>query len=127
MERKYIFYLSAIISTSFYFYFFPEGGETSADSHCIFRWLSGIPCPGCGTGRGIIFLLHGEVIHAWNMNPFSFVLLFAGGMIPLWIIYDYLKRKRTLESFLHKPWSRKVQVILFFLLGINWAWNIWKF
>lgn len=38
---------------------------------CLFHRLTGLYCPGCGTGRGIHELLHGNVLGAWRMNPLA--------------------------------------------------------
>lgn len=42
---------------------------------CMFKELTGIPCPTCGLTRGTLCLLHGEPITAWGRNPFVFSLL----------------------------------------------------
>ena len=37
---------------------------------CPFFVLTGLKCPGCGTLRGVHYLLHLKLADAWNMNPF---------------------------------------------------------
>lgn len=41
---------------------------------CLFRRLTGIPCPGCGMTRAFAHLAKGEWAAAWANHPFSFVL-----------------------------------------------------
>jgi hypothetical protein len=48
---------------------------------CLFRALTGLPCPGCGLTRSFCALLHGHFAEAWALNPFGFV--FAGAAILL--------------------------------------------
>jgi len=36
---------------------------------CTLKRLTGIPCPTCGSTRGVISLLHGHPIEAWKHNP----------------------------------------------------------
>lgn len=42
---------------------------------CIFRKMTGLDCPGCGTTRALYHLLHGHVWTAFRFNPLMFVLL----------------------------------------------------
>ena len=46
---------------------------------CMFHEVTGLYCPGCGTGRGFHKLLHGDLVGAWRMNPLTV------SMIPLTI------------------------------------------
>lgn len=126
-HQKYILYILAISSAALYLFLFPEGGETAFNSHCLFRRVTGFPCPGCGTGRGLLLLLKGDFLNAWWMNPFSYLLFFAGIFLPGWIMRDLIQKKRSLEFFLQKPWPLKIQMSMFSLLGINWIWNFLKF
>ncbi|HEX2641896.1 MAG TPA: DUF2752 domain-containing protein [Thermoanaerobaculia bacterium] len=41
---------------------------------CLFRRLTGIPCPGCGMTRAFAHLAKGEWEAAWISHPLSFVL-----------------------------------------------------
>ena len=41
---------------------------------CLFRRLTGIPCPGCGMTRAFAHLAKGEWAAAWANHPLSFVL-----------------------------------------------------
>ena len=36
---------------------------------CLFHALTGLHCPGCGTGRALHQLLHGHVAAAFRLNP----------------------------------------------------------
>ena len=41
---------------------------------CLFRRLTGIPCPGCGMTRAFAHLAKGEWAAAWVSHPLSFAL-----------------------------------------------------
>lgn len=44
-------------------------------SLCVFK-LMGLPyCPGCGLGRSIALLFHGQFTAAWEMNPMGFAAI----------------------------------------------------
>ena len=47
---------------------------------CLFRALSGLPCPGCGLTRALSSLLDGRAAAAFAYHPFVFILL------PLFVI-----------------------------------------
>ena len=54
---------------------------------CPFHWLTGLHCPGCGTGRAVYALLHGDIAGAWAMNKLMvvsipFVLWMLAGSLP---------------------------------------------
>jgi hypothetical protein len=36
---------------------------------CLFHQLTGLYCPGCGTGRALHQLAHGNLAAAWRLNP----------------------------------------------------------
>lgn len=42
---------------------------------CIFRSVSGLPCPGCGLTRASVALLKGHVKEAFDFHPLVFVAL----------------------------------------------------
>lgn len=65
---------------------------------CPLRTLTGIPCPLCGSTRGVIAAVHGHLGHALALNPASLgvlvlaVLLVFGWRvervrIPVWCIF----------------------------------------
>jgi hypothetical protein len=52
---------------------------------CPFHSITGLHCPGCGTGRALHQLLHGNVLAAMRLNPLGVLLLppVAYGMLSL--------------------------------------------
>ena len=42
---------------------------------CLFKWLTGVPCPTCGFTRGILSLFQGQISRAWLYNPLLFSIL----------------------------------------------------
>lgn len=40
---------------------------------CAFRTFTGLACPGCGLTRAVHALLHGQLAHAFSLNPWAFV------------------------------------------------------
>jgi hypothetical protein len=52
-----------------------EPGKTGFFMVCPFRALTGFTCPGCGTTRGLHHLLHGDLWGAFQLNPFTMLLV----------------------------------------------------
>jgi hypothetical protein len=50
---------------------------------CLFKNITGLPCPGCGMTRAFLFLGHGKIHEAVILNPNS--LLIFPIIIFLWI------------------------------------------
>jgi len=50
---------------------------------CMFRKLTGLPCPTCGATRSVVHLVHGDISHAFIMNP----LAAAGVLIAIFFFF----------------------------------------
>jgi hypothetical protein len=44
---------------------------------CLFRFLSGIPCPGCGMGRSVLEFFGGDWIASFAQHPLGPALALA--------------------------------------------------
>ena len=65
---------SALLAGSAYLFVF-EPGKTGLFPVCLFRFLTGYQCPGCGSTRAMHQLLHGHVVAAFELNPFFLVAI----------------------------------------------------
>jgi Protein of unknown function (DUF2752) len=50
---------------------------------CPLRTLTGIPCPLCGSTRGVIAAVHGQLGHALELNPASLLVLALAAILVL--------------------------------------------
>jgi hypothetical protein len=50
---------------------------------CPLRTLTGVPCPLCGSTRGVIAAVHGHLGHALELNPASLLVLALAAMLVL--------------------------------------------
>ena len=60
---------SVLLAGAAYLFAF-EPGKTGIFPVCLFRFLTGYQCPGCGSTRAAHQLLHGHVVTAFTLNPF---------------------------------------------------------
>lgn len=97
---------------------------------CLFKHLTHLPCPSCGSTRSVFALLQGEVISSLYWNPIGWVLLSLMIVVPLWLGYDSVSKRDTLYVFYRKAEhllkQKYVAIPLVLLLLANWIWNIAK-
>lgn len=73
----------------------PTGWESPVPL-CIFKWLTGFDCPGCGMTRAFLFIGHGRLADAATMHPASIpAFLIVAGMALTGIVR--IVRNRPLE------------------------------
>lgn len=95
---------------------------------CIFKNISGYPCPACGSTTAVMHLFHGNAALAVMANPLGLAVAFIG-MIALFIwFYDIFQNKILLfdcymsfERVLNKPLPL---MSLMGLILINWIWKL---
>lgn len=98
---------------------------------CLFRNVTTIPCPSCGTTRSVWAVLQGEFIEALNYNPLGYIVLPVMVITPLWIIFDLINAKNSLFIFYHRVESvlkmKKWFILFMGLIVLNWIWNLYKY
>jgi hypothetical protein len=99
-------------------------------SLCFIKHVTGIPCPSCGSTRSVLSLLQGNLYESLYWNPIGILLIVIMVSVPLWILYDTLRKKDSLfrfylntEEFFRK---RQVALVAIVLVLSNWIWNIHK-
>ena len=97
---------------------------------CLFKRITTIPCPSCGTTRSVLSILKGDFAGAIYWNPFGMIIMAILIISPLWIIYDVIAQRDTLfsvysrtEHLLKRKW---IAIPLILLVILNWIWNIYK-
>lgn len=65
------------------------------DAFCPMLVMTGIPCPGCGLTRAVIFLARGQVLRAAYINPSVFPLI---GFLLYCGYFRYVKGSRIKGS-----------------------------
>ena len=91
---------------------------------CVFKAITGIPCPTCGSTRAVILLSHGHLESAFRMNP-------ATGAVFVTALLAFLCRLIVLAFDLpgiHIGFSGReknlVRISVVLALLLNWAYVI---
>ena len=93
---------------------------------CLFKLLTGIPCPACGSTRAVLALLRGEDALAYN--PLG-IITFAVALLTLVALSRDLVTGsdslflywRRAEQFVRQPWVAAAGIAA---LTSNWMWTI---
>jgi hypothetical protein len=92
---------------------------------CLFRRLTGVPCPTCGLIRSLRLLAAGRLYAAWLQQPLvtvALVVLAAGSAYAAAAVLFNRPRAR-LERVSHRA-KRVMLVLLITLVLVNWAYLI---
>jgi hypothetical protein len=65
---------SVLLAGAVYLFVF-EPGKTGLFPVCLFRFVTGYTCPGCGSTRAMHQLLHGHVLTAFELNPLFLIAI----------------------------------------------------
>jgi hypothetical protein len=132
MSKKNLYILLAFLSMVGYAWLGWNTAEDSATpTACIFKALTHLPCPSCGTTRALTILMNGDIRGSLLINPLGVLLALALAIIPLWIIVDTLRRNDSLfrwyvsmeRSFATHKW---ISVPAITVVLLNWFWSIAK-
>lgn len=97
---------------------------------CLFKHVTGIPCPSCGTTTAVRHLLEGDFIGALSYNPLGYIVGPALVVVPIWILSDLVRRRDTFFKayvFLEEQLRRKkVYFPLLLLLLVVWGIKLYS-
>jgi hypothetical protein len=99
-------------------------------SFCIFKQVTGLPCPSCGTTRGTLLLAQGNLWGAMHANPLSFIVSFGLLVFPIWVIFDLCFKKYSFYQFyliVETSFKKKIVAAAgITIIAIIWIMNIYK-
>jgi hypothetical protein len=132
VTRKRLYTLVICLSVAGYFWVFWNSGffgwNEKAPLTCLFKSVTGIPCPSCGSTHAVASILYGDFGRAAHENPLGFIIAALLLVVPVWVALDMVSgRKRFFEFYrksellLRKKWVA-FPAILFVL--IIWILNI---
>ena len=121
---KYLGILLFLISGFFILFNFPFLFKEHV--FCIFKRITGLPCPACGSLRASFALYKGDFLQSVLINPFALITNMFIVFSMFWMLYDIIRNKETFIFSLKKKWNKKSMMILGIVVVSNWIWNISK-
>jgi hypothetical protein len=104
-----------LAATAAYLFIF-EPGKTGFFPICLFRALTGLLCPGCGSTRAMHQLLHGHLVEAFELNPLLLIglpfLFFALVRYSIFAVRGIIPRRNILPA--------SIIYALFFIIVSFW-------
>jgi hypothetical protein len=91
---------------------------------CVFKTLTGLPCPTCGVTRTVIALSRLDVSRAVYMNPLAAVACVAGLIYLLYAATVLALRLPRLRPCVSERDAWRLRVLVVAALAINWGWLI---
>jgi len=92
---------------------------------CIFKTITGLPCPSCGMTHSFVSIGHLRIVEAFFYNilgPFLYLLMITG--IVLCIAEIYLDR--LIIQPLFSRYERPVLVSVIILVILSWGMNMYR-
>ena len=135
MSRKSLYFL--VLGLSFMGCVWLSLNVFSSSTHtvplpsvCLIKNVTDIPCPSCGTTASMLALFTGDVAGSIYYNPLGLLMTILITVLPVWIMVDLLRSKRSFHAFYEKvelALKRKVVAVpLTLVIIVLWAWNIYK-
>ena len=100
-----------------------SNGQTSI-TICPSKLIYHIPCPGCGLTRATICFHRGDIEEALLYNPNVFFVVAFIYMVPVFFIYDFIKKKEILYLVYVKI-NRKLERPIFLFMLFIFELIIW--
>jgi hypothetical protein len=90
---------------------------------CVFKGLTGLPCPTCGSTRALGRLFALDFRGALALNPFTTVVAVV---VAAWALVDLvlLRRRRALGLEVSPPLARALRVLALVLFLANWLYLV---
>ena len=97
------------------------GLDRLALTFCVFKGLTGLPCPTCGSTRAVARLFGFDLPGALAMNPFTTVVAVV---IAAWALVDLLliPRGRALRVGVSPTLGRALRTAAFLAFLANWIY-----
>jgi len=92
---------------------------------CLFRTITGVPCPACGATRTGILISHFKIMDAFLLNPLFFVLFLCLAVWGINSIIGLLFGKNVAIELDNKE-SKILRLTILIAIPLNWFYMIIK-
>ena len=92
---------------------------------CFFRYLTNIPCPGCGLTRSFLAILDFDIVNAIRYNVLGIPLFILIIILNIYLVKDMIYNKKDTLVFINKVFSKYKIIII--LLIVSEIINIYHY
>lgn len=92
---------------------------------CFFKYITNIPCPGCGLTRSILSILNLDIVSAIKYNILGIPLFITIILLNIYLIKDIIYNKKSTITLINKILNNYKIIIL--LLIISEIINIYHY
>ena len=89
---------------------------------CVFKGLTGVPCPTCGSTRAIVRFTHGDLAGSLLMNPLVFSALIAALIFFAYSIVTLTGNIPRLSVALSERGKNLARISVVMLFLTNWLY-----
>lgn len=83
---------------------------------CVFHWLTGLYCPGCGGTRALKYLLQGKILSSIQYHPLVFYVIFMACVeLISWLVARVSGNRRWFLG--HGEWLVYIGIAI---TAVNW-------
>jgi len=129
-RKIYLLTLVLLLAGSVWMFVNVSHGADADHTICVFKNLTSLPCPSCGTTRAWELLLDGRVADAVQMNPLGIVTAMLFALCFSCILRDSLLGRKDFLMLWNKSEQMLKRKYLYLpltgLIVINWCWSIAK-
>lgn len=87
---------------------------------CLFHFITGLYCPGCGGTRAIRALFHGEILKSFCYHPFVLYAVIAVMVETGYLAVGMAQGLKNRKGGFQKRYARWVLVAAW-IVGVNWV------
>jgi hypothetical protein len=91
---------------------------------CVFKGITGIPCPTCGATRAVMHLSRGDIIASLEMNPLVAIAVVSGMMYFIYSALTFLFNMRRITVIFADNEMNPVRLIVALTVAINWGYLV---
>lgn len=92
---------------------------------CVFRGMSGIPCPTCGATRAFLSMATGNFLDAVTMNPLVVILVSAAIVSCLYSVVSLFCSMRRITFFPSEREKDGMRITAVMIVLLNWGYVLY--
>lgn len=91
---------------------------------CLFKNLTGVPCPGCGMSRASMALIQLDPERYFQNNILALPFLLTGIFLIAGLGWGLIKNDSRFYSRAARSWRKSLVIVILLIICINWIRNI---